>query len=91
MGKHLLWEPEPTNQNNFIPAISQDYRHMLINTTAMLDENMPQNAPPNRCKAEDGRGIVFMCQIETSTDFKRNVKKQTTKTEIDGTRPGRLQ
>lgn len=32
-------EAEPASQDSFIAAISQDYRHMLINTTAMLDEN----------------------------------------------------
>lgn len=32
-------EAEPSSQNSFVAAISQDYRHMLINTTAMLDEH----------------------------------------------------
>lgn len=32
-------EAETDSQDSFIATISQDYRHMLINTTAMLDEH----------------------------------------------------
>lgn len=32
-------EAEPASQDSFIATVSQDYRHMLVNTTAMLDEH----------------------------------------------------
>lgn len=32
-------EAEPADPNSFVATVSQDYRHMLINTTAMLDEH----------------------------------------------------
>ena len=44
-------EAEPVNQGSFIAAISQDYRHMLINTTAMLDENQVFRAAAEMYKA----------------------------------------
>ena len=44
-------EAEPASQDSFIAAISQDYRHMLINTTAMLDENQVFRAAAEMYKA----------------------------------------
>ena len=44
-------EAEPVSQDSFIAAISQDYRHMLINTTAMLDENQVFRAAAEMYKA----------------------------------------
>ena len=44
-------EAEPASQDGFIAAVSQDYRHMLINTTAMLDENQVFRAAAEMYKA----------------------------------------
>lgn len=44
-------EAEPASQDSFIAAISQDYRHMLINTTAMLDEHQVFRAAAEMYKA----------------------------------------
>lgn len=44
-------EAEPASQDSFIAAISQDYRHMLVNTTAMLDENQVFRAAAEMYKA----------------------------------------
>lgn len=44
-------EAEPASQDSFIASVSQDYRHMLVNTTAMLDEHQVFRAAAELRKA----------------------------------------
>lgn len=44
-------EAEPAIQDSFIASVSQDYRHMLVNTTAMLDEHQVFRAAAELRKA----------------------------------------
>lgn len=45
-------DAEPAKKDSFIATISQDYRHMLVNTTAMLDEHQIFRAAAQLQKAE---------------------------------------
>lgn len=46
-----MQDSEPTSQGSFVSTISQDYRHMLVNTTAMLDEHQIFRAAEAMAKA----------------------------------------
>lgn len=47
-----MLQSEPEVQDSFVAAISQDYRHMLVNTTAMLDEHEVFHAAAAMQKAD---------------------------------------
>lgn len=46
-----MQDSEPASQGSFVSTISQDYRHMLVNTTAMLDEHQIFRAAGAMAKA----------------------------------------
>lgn len=46
-----MQDSEPASQGSFVSTISQDYRHMLVNTTAMLDEHQIFRAAEAMAKA----------------------------------------
>lgn len=47
-----MQKAEPVERDGFVSAISRDYSHMLVNTTAMLDESQAVRAADAICRAE---------------------------------------
>ncbi len=65
-----MFQNEPEVQTNFLTAISQDYRHMLVNTSAMLDENEVFHAAAAMQKA----GHIFILGLSYTSFVARELE-----------------